>query len=340
MMKKLLLILLCLPMIGFGQQTYVPDDVFEAWIEITYPAANNGAVNDNYVMTAGLDLGGGVVNINQTNTSGPIFDLTGIEDFRANTLHIDNLLITQLDLTNYTCNYHLWNQSNININNNQYLEELILPDSDDTLSLYIDRNDSLSDIVFQSDLSYYQIQISNQNNLCELNFKGKFLENFQSINISNCYNIIKIDFSDITEAPYQSHISINNLFSYTPFGFLASNLQQINFNGTVSIYNWKFYGDFVNPNYYNYTPCIEVPSSSDASYCAGSNEWPDSATYSTNCYTPTSCQLATSIIEVISDTRELIKMTDILGRETKGTKNEILFYIYDDGTVEKRIVID
>ena len=29
-MKKLLLILLCLPMIGFGQQmTYVPDDNFE-----------------------------------------------------------------------------------------------------------------------------------------------------------------------------------------------------------------------------------------------------------------------------------------------------------------------
>ena len=31
---------------------------------------------------------------------------------------------------------------------------------------------------------------------------------------------------------------------------------------------------------------------------------------------------------------------DLLGRETKGTKNEILFYIYDDGTVEKRIVIE
>ena len=29
-----------------------------------------------------------------------------------------------------------------------------------------------------------------------------------------------------------------------------------------------------------------------------------------------------------------------LGRETKGTKNEVLFYIYDDGTVEKRIVIE
>ena len=35
---------------------------------------------------------------------------------------------------------------------------------------------------------------------------------------------------------------------------------------------------------------------------------------------------------------ELFKITDLLGRETKQT-NQPLFYIYDDGTVEKRIVI-
>ena len=28
-MKKLLLLLLCVPLIGFGKQTYVPDDNFE-----------------------------------------------------------------------------------------------------------------------------------------------------------------------------------------------------------------------------------------------------------------------------------------------------------------------
>ena len=38
--------------------------------------------------------------------------------------------------------------------------------------------------------------------------------------------------------------------------------------------------------------------------------------------------------------RKLEKVIDILGRETKGKKNEPLLYIYDDGTVEKRIVID
>jgi hypothetical protein len=42
----------------------------------------------------------------------------------------------------------------------------------------------------------------------------------------------------------------------------------------------------------------------------------------------------------INPNRKLQKTVDILGRETKGTKDEILFYIYDDGTVEKRIVIE
>jgi len=42
----------------------------------------------------------------------------------------------------------------------------------------------------------------------------------------------------------------------------------------------------------------------------------------------------------INPNRKLKKIVDILGRKTKGTKNEVLFYIYDDGTVEKRIVIE
>jgi hypothetical protein len=37
--------------------------------------------------------------------------------------------------------------------------------------------------------------------------------------------------------------------------------------------------------------------------------------------------------------KKLLKVTDLLGRETKQT-NQPLFYIYNDGTVEKRIVIE
>ena len=49
----------------------------------------------------------------------------------------------------------------------------------------------------------------------------------------------------------------------------------------------------------------------------------------------------TGIHDIASSSRRtLIKITDVLGRETKGTRNNPLLYIYDDGTVEKRIVIE
>jgi hypothetical protein len=49
----------------------------------------------------------------------------------------------------------------------------------------------------------------------------------------------------------------------------------------------------------------------------------------------------TAITDInISGNRKIISIVDVLGRASKGTKNESLFYIYDDGTVEKRIVIE
>tara|TARA_B110001454_G_scaffold87112_1_gene83562 strand:+ start:227 stop:511 length:285 start_codon:yes stop_codon:yes gene_type:complete len=41
-----------------------------------------------------------------------------------------------------------------------------------------------------------------------------------------------------------------------------------------------------------------------------------------------------------SHIKEILKITDILGRETKAIKNKPLFYIYNDGTIEKRITIE
>ena len=46
------------------------------------------------------------------------------------------------------------------------------------------------------------------------------------------------------------------------------------------------------------------------------------------------------VLEEYSANKELLKVTDLLGRETKGMTNDTLFYIYDDGTVEKKIIIE
>jgi hypothetical protein len=50
--------------------------------------------------------------------------------------------------------------------------------------------------------------------------------------------------------------------------------------------------------------------------------------------------IASSITEENSIKFELQKVINYLGQETKPTKNTPLFFIYDDGTVEKRIVIE
>ena len=83
-----------------------------------------------------------------------------------------------------------------------------------------------------------------------------------------------------------------------------------------------------NPN----LTCINVDSNKvfEATMSWGSI---DSQHYFSNNCNPSAIQEHTT-------NKELLKVTDILGRETKGTKNEVLFYIYDDGTVEKRIVIE
>ena len=46
----------------------------------------------------------------------------------------------------------------------------------------------------------------------------------------------------------------------------------------------------------------------------------------------------TSVSE-IPTTKQTVRIVDILGRETKEIMNTLLFYIYNDGTVEKRIII-
>ena len=56
-------------------------------------------------------------------------------------------------------------------------------------------------------------------------------------------------------------------------------------------------------------------------------------------YFSNNCSGTTSIQEHTTN-KELLKVTDLLARETKDTKNKVLFYIYDNGTVEKRIIIE
>ena len=48
----------------------------------------------------------------------------------------------------------------------------------------------------------------------------------------------------------------------------------------------------------------------------------------------------TTIKEIKNSNKNLLKITDVLVRKTKERRNTPLFYIYDDGTVEKKLIIE
>tara|TARA_B110000090_G_scaffold106468_1_gene119494 strand:+ start:227 stop:1336 length:1110 start_codon:yes stop_codon:yes gene_type:complete len=48
----------------------------------------------------------------------------------------------------------------------------------------------------------------------------------------------------------------------------------------------------------------------------------------------------TSLDEMNLDTKKLIKIVDVLGRETFPKNKQILFYIYEDGTIDKKYIIE
>ena len=50
--------------------------------------------------------------------------------------------------------------------------------------------------------------------------------------------------------------------------------------------------------------------------------------------------LTTGVNELYSNNKHLVKIVDILGKESQPNKKGLLFYIYSDGTVEKKLIIE
>jgi len=217
-MKKGLLILLCLPMIGFGQLTYVPDDVFEEYIELNFPLADNGIVNDNYVLTAGVVFSGatGLLYLGNTPSTSSIMDLTGIEDFsNVFLLSIENLNISTIDLSQIT----LLSYGHISINSCPLVTDIILPS--DSFSLLLGTNTYLTNIVFNP---------------------STFIHNLgYGLTISACNSLTSIDMSNI--------LGVSN-GATLQFG-QNLNLTQVNLKNGFC-YNWGTVNFTFNPNLFLY----------------------------------------------------------------------------------------
>ena len=87
-----------------------------------------------------------------------------------------------------------------------------------------------------------------------------------------------------------------------------------------------------NPNLY----CINV----DDSNWANNNWTASNGNIDTHQYFSNNCSGTTGISQLANPSKKLVDISDLMGRATHPTPNTLLFYIYDDGSVEKRIQLE
>jgi Leucine-rich repeat (LRR) protein len=298
-MKKLLLILLCLPMIGFGQ-TPIPDANFEqALINLGY---DTGTPNGS-VPTANIDTVT-YLNVNQQNIS----DLTGIEDFTAlTTLYCDDNQLTTLDVSNNLLLENLYCYQNqltsLDVSNNTALTELSCFENQLT-SIDVSNNIFLGNL-WCSENQLTSIDVSNNTALTTLYCDDNQLTTLD-VSLNTALKGLNCNDNQLTSLDVRNGNNTNFFFDVDPEFFTNA-----------------------NPNLY----CIDVDDAawSTANWTVANGNIDPQQYFSNNCS-------GTSIQEHFPN-KKLLKVTDLLGRETNQT-NQPLFYIYDDGTVEKRIVIE
>jgi hypothetical protein len=146
-----------------------------------------------------------------------------------------------------------------------------------------------------------------------------------SLNVSQntALGLLSCIYNQLTSLDVSQNTALNHLWCHTN---QLSSLDVRNGNNTDFI---AFYAEN-NTNLY----CIDVDDAtwSTANWIAGYGCYFDSQSYFSNNCPPSAIQEQTT-------NKELLKITDLLGRETKAT-NQLLFYLYNDGTVEKKVVIE
>ena len=227
-MKKLLLILLCLPIISLAQQTYVPDDNFEDYLE-THTAyggvvilgdptsMGNGIANDDSVTTANINS---ITSLNINNLS--ITDITGVEGFTALTyLNCYNNFLTSLDVgQNTALNYlHCYNNqlTSLDVSNNPILWQLWCDDNQLT-NLDVSQNTALT-ILHCNNNQLTNLDVSQNTTLSSLDFSSNDLTSLdvsQNTALAGLYcsgnDLTILDVSQNT-ALYQLACSNNQLTS-------------------------------------------------------------------------------------------------------------------------------
>ena len=319
--------------------TYVPDDNFEAYLEAN-GMGDGIALNDN-VFTSAIDT---VAYLDVSNQN--ISDLTGFEAFavlsylncEGNQLSIldvsqnialiylnceDNQL-TSLDLINNTAIIQLKCQNNqltsLDLSQNSSLTTLNCR-SNQLTSLDVSQNSALTSLTCRTN-QLTSLDVSQNSALTSLGCSSNQLT---SLDVSQNSALISLDCpnNQLTSLDVSQNSALTSL--------VCQNNQLTSLdvrNGNNINIDHLSYPGFKTENNPNLT-CIDVD---DVNY--STTNWTD---IDPQHYFSTTCP--PSAIQEYTTTKELLKVTDLLGRETKQT-NQPLFYIYDNGTVEKQIIVE
>tara|TARA_Y100001954_G_scaffold219934_1_gene254570 strand:+ start:393 stop:1181 length:789 start_codon:yes stop_codon:yes gene_type:complete len=262
--------------------------------------------------------------------------LTGIENYISSggVISIDNTFISQIDLSQT----QLFNCT-VTISNNQYLESVYLPENGFVQRIVIfNNNNSVFDgLHIQENLFFNQLSILNENSLCNIEIDGYVTEYLQFNSMTTNPPDPIIEVIQYTENGFSLDLSE---LKTIPFGYEVnlSNCHQLNIANEESIYNWD-----INTEY-NFTGCIQLSSQSDIDFCQNNNSWSQGALYSLDCFNNEYVCNGTYINDFDENSnhtkRTVVKLIDALGREVNHTTNQILFHIYDDGSVEKKFIVE
>jgi len=196
------------------------------------------------------------------------------------------------------------------------------------IALQIQNEPDISSSIFSSDKGHFEINTLTSGDIVgNASYASSFL-NFTSnlvVDFTVGSNYAKIDLVDTAGATMGFFIIENINNSGVKISSISPPDGNDYTNGYISQLN--FADLFVNPNEEG-----PITFTADIDSELGDNiNFVDSSIV-INCPTTT--------IENVRDLRELIKVVDLLGRNSNEENNRILFYLYSDGTVEKKIIIE
>jgi hypothetical protein len=312
-----------------GPQTYVPDNNFEqALINLGYDN-----ILDDSVLTANINT---ITTLDVTYQN--ISDLSGIEAFTALIdLQCYSNSLTSLDVSQNTALTYL------NCNNNQ-LTSLDVSNNLALTNLYCNNN-QLTSLNLSNNIALTTLWCTNNQ------FTSLDVSTATALTYLHCFwnpNLYCIDVDDVAWADTNWTVTNGNIDATMSFSsncvsaLGCTDSLACNYDALATIDDSSCIYGILSSSYDTLSVTTSIVWNSNTLNVSG--DYSDTLINSAGCDSIANLNLTitntTGLLDIIDDKRNLVKITDMLGQETPFRKNTPLFYIYDDGTLEKRIVIE